>query len=87
MEQWVLDASMEPMTPDGPFCYCPIEGDIDGDFEVVVGFTSVGSIPRGRCVAIWHPDGQEAVEDFCRRYAAALEAEGERLRGTNGGGE
>lgn len=78
--QWVLDASMEPF--DGTvFAYCPIEGDIDGEFTVVTGMTSVGGPSlNGKCVAIWHPDGQQAVEEFCSRHADALEQESLRLK-------
>lgn len=77
-KDWILDASMDP-GPGGSFVYCPIEGDIDGDFSVLTGFTYIGR-PKGRVVAIWHPDGQEAVEEFCERYADELEKEKQLLK-------
>jgi hypothetical protein len=70
----VLDASMG--CRDGMFIFCPIEGNIDGEFTVVTGM-NFGSAepPKGmKMVAIVHPDGQAAVEAFCELYKDALEA-------------
>ena len=68
---WVIDASMGVVC--GQLCFCPIEGDIDGEFTVITGMNS--NVPLGgNLVAIWHPDGQEAVERFCEKYADILES-------------
>ena len=77
MSNWtecVLDASMGAR--DGLFTFCPIEGDVRGDFRVVTGMNFVSSRPPDRLslVAIVHPDGQAAVERFCDEHREALEA-------------
>lgn len=70
--QCVIDASL---SQDGLFCFCPIEGDITGDFSVITGMNFLGSKPeRMKVVAIVHPDGQDAVEDFCNRWRAELDS-------------
>lgn len=69
-EQWVIDASMS--VQNGQFCFCPIEGDINSEFCVVTGLNSNVPLNGGKLVAIWHPDGQEAVEQFCREHANLL---------------
>ena len=71
---YVLDATMG--CKDGLFCFCPIEGDINGDFTVITGLNLISSsMPeRGKVVAIVHADGQNAVEKFCAEYAPELEA-------------
>ena len=72
--EYVLDATLG--CQDGLFCFCPIEGDIHGDYEVVVGLSFLsGMLPRNsKLVAVIHADGQEAVEEFCQKYAKELEA-------------
>lgn len=68
----VIDASME--VRDGLFTFCPIEGDINGEFQVVTGMNFIGGKPDGmKIVAIVHPDGQEAVERFCEQNRDALD--------------
>ena len=71
-KQWVIDASMG--VRDGMFCFCPVEGDVEGEFSVVIGLTLISdTLPDGgRLAAIWHPDGQAAVEQFCTEYDSAL---------------
>ena len=69
-EQWVLDATIG--CRDGLFCFCPIEGDISGDYNIIVGMNVISDKPPGRLVAIVHADGQEAVEAFCEKYAEEL---------------
>jgi hypothetical protein len=67
----VIDASMG--TRGGLFTFCPIEGDINGEYQVVTGLNFIGAPPRGvKLVAIIHPDGQAAVDRFCRENEAAL---------------
>lgn len=57
---WILDATM-----GYPFCFCPIEGDLDGEFSVVTGMNMLGSPPQGaKIVAILHEGGQGAADEF-----------------------
>lgn len=76
-EQYILDATMG--CQDGLFCFCPIEGDIHGDYSIVLGMNILSSEPPGKLVAIIHEGGQEAVEAFCEEYAEELNS----LRGEN----
>jgi len=73
-DRWVLDASMGGR--DGIFTFCPVEGDLTGEYTVITGMNFVSDRPPegGSLVAIIHPDGQEAVEHFCQRYAVELAA-------------
>lgn len=43
-KECVLDAEI---SNDGVFTFCPIEGDIDGEFVVVTGMNFVGLPPKG----------------------------------------
>lgn len=72
MKECVLDASMG--IRDGLFCFCPIEGDITGDFTVITGLNYLSSrIPETyKLVAIIHEDGQEAVERFIEENKEAI---------------
>ena len=76
-EQYILDATMG--CQGGLFCFCPIEGDIHGDYSIVFGMNMLSSEPPGKLVAIIHAEGQEAVEAFCRECAEELNS----LRGEN----
>lgn len=72
----VLDAGMSG--DEGPLCFCPIEGDIDGEFTVVTGMNLLANRPDGRLVAIVHEDGQDAVEEWLvrnRHRVAHLDSE------------
>src|SRR5688572_7389433 len=72
-KECVIDASM--CARDGLFTFCPIEGDINGEFQVVEGMNFIGAPPDDmKIVAIVHPDGQEAVEQFCEENKVALDA-------------
>src|SRR5262245_51716586 len=64
--KWVIDASMTGT----PFCFCPIEGDIRGEFTIVTGVNILSDKPPhgGALVGIVHPDGQKAVEAFCEKH-------------------
>lgn len=68
----VIDASMG--CRDGLFTFCPIEGDLAGEFTVVTGMNYIGKAPHGtmKLVGIVHPDGQDAVDKFCREYEPEL---------------
>lgn len=74
MKHVVIDATMG--CRDGLFTFCPIEGDVDGDFSVITGMNYISPVtPDGmKCVAIVHADGQDATEEFCKTYAKELEA-------------
>jgi hypothetical protein len=68
----VIDASM---STNGGFTFCPIEGDIEGEFEIITGLNFVGLPPKGmRMVAVVHPDGPDAVNSFCEAHRAELDA-------------
>lgn len=71
-KECVIDAEMG--CRDGLFCFCPIDGDINGYFSVVTGTNFLGSAPpeNMKLVAIVHPDGQKAVEEFCQKYEREL---------------
>lgn len=70
---YVIDASMGAR--DGLFCFCPIEGDVDGDFTVVTGMNYLSTQPPkgSKLIAIIHPDGQDAVNEFCEENKGALD--------------
>lgn len=78
-DKYVIDASMG--VRDGLFCFCPIEGDIECEFTIITGFNCIDEDPpRGKeLVAIWHEDGQEAVERFCVEFEYELEAMKQRM--------
>ena len=65
--RWVLDATM-----GWPPCFCPVEGDLGGDFTIITGMNFLGSIPDGRVEAVVHEGGQECVEEFCKAYKTEL---------------
>lgn len=71
--EWVIDASL---SRDGLFCFCPVEGDLAGEYSIVTGFNILSDRPpqSGKFVAVIHPDGQEAVEEWCQAHDAALTA-------------
>jgi len=71
--KYVIDASMD--AGDGMFCFCPIEGDIGGDYSIVTGMNILSgpTKPPGDVVAIVHDNGQSAVEEFCSRRMIDLE--------------
>lgn len=73
-DKYVIDATMG--VRDGMFAFCPIEGDMSGDFTVVTGYTFMGDDPPEGAVvvAVVHEDGQEAVERFFEENADELEA-------------
>ena len=78
--QCVIDASFEPVGE--AFTFCPIEGDINtNDYKVVTGMNYVSSDPPNgvKLVAIIHPDGQEAVLDFCDKHETLLDSMKNRL--------
>lgn len=67
-DNWVIDATM-----GCPFCFCPIEGDIDGEFSVVIGMNVLGAPPSGKIVAVVHEDGQEAADAFYEEHKEEIE--------------
>ncbi len=81
-DRYVIDATMGVRY--GMFAFCPIEGDLDGDYAIVTGWTVLSDEPpeEGKpVVAIVHEDGQEAVERFCEEHEAELNALREKLGG------
>lgn len=75
----VIDATMGYR--DGKFTFCPIEGDINGEYSVIVGMNYISRMPPEglTLVAIVHSDGQDAVDAFCAEYDDALRALEARL--------
>ena len=73
-EEYVLDATMG--CNGGNFCFCPIEGDIYGEFSVITGMNFIGVRSPGKLVAIVHEEGQAAVEKFCEDFAEELQSAG-----------
>jgi hypothetical protein len=66
---WIIDATM-----GYPLCFCPIEGDLDGEFSVVVGMNLLGSPPPdGKVIALLHEDGQEAADAFYEQHKAEID--------------
>lgn len=63
-ENVVIDASM---SYDGFLCFCPIEGDLDGEYSIITGMNYLTNElrPHWKLVAIIHPDGRRAVEEWC----------------------
>lgn len=74
MDKWVIDASMG-VPADGLFCFCPIEFNADGSVKsIVTGLNVLTQKPPhdGEFIGVVHQDGQEAVEQFCEKYAVEL---------------
>lgn len=72
-DKWVIDASMS--TPDGLFCFCPVELDEAGEIvSVITGMNYLSDKPPRdeSLIAVIHPDGQEAAEAFCEYHKDAL---------------
>jgi len=71
-KKFVIDASMGYR--DGLFAFCPIEVNDDGEFDVITGLTYLSSnVPDGAILyGIVHPDGQEAVESFCKEFEGVI---------------
>ena len=69
-DQYILDATTG--CQNGLFCFCPVEGDVNGDYSIVFGMNILSDKPPGKLVAIIHAEGQEAVEAFCKEYAEEL---------------
>ena len=66
-EQWVLDVT-SPI--DGPYCFCPIEGE-----NVIVGMNVIGHFPPrgGRVVGVFSEHGQEPVGAAWSEWKLVLE--------------
>jgi hypothetical protein len=71
-DNWVLDATMS--APEGMFCFCPVEGALDGDHSIVTGMNFLGSAPpNGKLVAVIHEGGQAAVDEFCAKHKDSID--------------
>lgn len=68
-DRWIIDATM-----GYPFCFCPIEGDLDGDFTIVAGMNLIGGPPsNGKVVAVLHDGGQEAANKFYAEHRTEID--------------
>jgi hypothetical protein len=72
-KECVIDA--EASAPPGMACFCPIEGDINGDFTVVTGLNYLSTTPPPgmKLVAVVHSGGQGAVEKWCENNRELLD--------------
>ena len=73
-QRYVLDVSL---SKENLYCFCPYEGDIKGEFTVIVGmniFTSWEEY-KDKCDALWSPYGQEDVNAFVIRHPEILKKE------------
>jgi len=61
-------------TPEGTFCFVPVEGDVEGECNYVFGMNVLSDTPPGEVVAVIHEGGQAAVEAFCDQWADEIEA-------------
>lgn len=79
-EPYVLDATLSPH--DGLFCFCPVEGDLQGDYQIVTGlnYLSTEPPPTGYLAGVIHEDGQAAVEKWCEQHRTELEKMPTRTR-------
>jgi hypothetical protein len=70
-DNYVIDATMG--VRNGMFCFCPVELNNKGEItRVITGLTYLGTVPKGKIVAIVHEDGQGAVEAFCSQFEDEL---------------
>lgn len=63
-DKWMIDASM---SRDGMLCFCPVELDEAGEVtNFVVGMNFISDKPPqgGECIGIFHPDGQQAADEW-----------------------
>lgn len=68
-DKWVIDASM-----GWPPCFCPLEGDLDGEYSIVIGLNLLGCPPKeGKVVAIVHEGGQAVVDAFYEAHKTELD--------------
>ena len=75
-DRWVLDAGAHEAAgmDDGTYPFCPLEGDPDGEFSVMVGLTFIGDRPPyGEFVGVVHDGGDEAVQRWCDAHRDFLE--------------
>ena len=72
--KYVIDAGMG--CSDGILCVCPVELDADGQISgIITGANLLGFVPDGgEIIGVIHPDGQDAVEDFCAEFADEIAA-------------
>ena len=68
-DNWVIDATM-----GYPLCFCPLDGDLDGEFQIVTGMNLIGIPPKGKVVALVHEDGQEAADAFYQEHKDEIDA-------------
>jgi len=64
-DTWVLDVT-SPI--DGPYCFCPVEGD-----DVIVGMNMIAETPPGKLVGVFSQEGQEFVDDVWPQWKPVLE--------------
>jgi hypothetical protein len=68
---WVIDAGL---SHGGVFCFCPVQGDLAGEHQIVFGMNVIcDRPPHGRKLAgIIHADGQEACDRWVEENKAQL---------------
>ena len=68
-DAWALDCARSPDPDNGMFCFVPVE---DGAF--ITGLSFMSDRPPGKLVAIFHEDGQAAVEAFIDKHREKIDA-------------
>jgi hypothetical protein len=69
-EVYALDASM-PIDGLGVYCFCPLNED--GSITLGLSFISDGPPDGAAFGAVFHSDGQEAVEAWCDSHQEVIE--------------
>jgi len=74
-DKWVIDGSMS--TPDGIFCFCPIDGE-----QIITGMNVLSDKPphEGELVGVVHMDGDDAADAFYQLRKAEIDALRETTR-------
>lgn len=73
MEKWLLDASATVPEEDLRG-WCPVEQDEDGNFgDVMTGLLMVTDKPPGEVVGVFHPDGQDTVDEWTKEHDEYLQ--------------
>lgn len=68
-DHWVCDVSIGDVTLDGPWCFCPVDGDPYGEHSIVVGLNFISDRPpSGELIGFFHHDGQEALDRWVKEY-------------------
>jgi hypothetical protein len=62
-ENWAIDAGLS-YPQDNIYCFVPVKGNIKGECSFVTGMNYIGDSCPGKLVAIIHPEGQKAADEW-----------------------